>query len=328
MISVGTEKPLAAWTGKDRFQGELLPSLTVIFRSGGCAWRQCLMCSYCNERYPAMDKGELAGRIVSQFAWVRAHYTLEDYPMVKLYTSGSFFDPDEVPDEARTVLADALKGKIVIAETRPEFIETERIAEFIAGLDDGTKDIPLYAAVGLETTNDFIREKSIRKGFSFSDFIDASSKARKGGAGVKAYLLAKPLFLTEKEALDDMISSVSEVAPYADIVSMNPCTVQNGTVLEWYWRRGAYRPAYLWSILTILAQAKVHVTCDPVGGGKERGPHNCGMCDENLVQGIRDFSFSGDRTLLEALLEEPCGCKEEWKFVLDREKPYCMPLTR
>jgi hypothetical protein len=52
------------------------------------------------------------------------------------------------------------------------------------------------------------------------------------------------------------------------------------------------------------------------------------MCDENLVQGIRDFSCSNDRTLLEALLEEPCGCKEEWEFVLAHEKPYCMPLTR
>ena len=109
---------------------------------------------------------------------------------------------------------------------------------------------------------------------------------------------------------------------------MNPCTVQSGTVLEWYWRKGAYRPAYLWSILSILRQAVVPVTCDPVGGGKERGPHNCGNCDESLVKGIRDFSFSDDRALLEALLEEPCRCKEEWEFVLDREQPYCMPLTR
>ncbi len=120
MISVATEKPLAAWTGKDRYQGEVLPSLTIIFKSGGCAWRQCLMCSYCSERYPAMDSGELATRIVRQFAWVRANYNLDEYPMVKLYTSGSFFDPDEVPDEARSALAGELKGKLVIAETRPE----------------------------------------------------------------------------------------------------------------------------------------------------------------------------------------------------------------
>ncbi|MDD1653614.1 MAG: TIGR01210 family radical SAM protein, partial [Methanomicrobiales archaeon] len=46
MVPVTGEKPLACWGGKDRIGGEVLPSLTVIFRTGGCAWNRCLMCGY------------------------------------------------------------------------------------------------------------------------------------------------------------------------------------------------------------------------------------------------------------------------------------------
>ena len=125
-----------------------------------------------------------------------------------------------------------------------------------------------------------------------------------------------------------MKTSMADTIPYAEMISMNPCTVQKKTELEFYWKRGAYRPPYLWSVLTLLAAAPVHVTCDPLGGGQKRGPHNCGKCDYDLVKGIRDYSLSGDRELISALLETRCDCKKEWEYVLAEEKPYCMPLTR
>ena len=145
---------------------------------------------------------------------------------------------------------------------------------------------------------------------------------------MKAYFLFKPLFLTEGEAVADMKSSITDTIPHADLFSMNPCTVQRNTELEFYWKRGAYRPPYLWSVLTLLAAAPVHMTCDPLGGGQKRGPHNCGKCDYELVKGIRDYSLSGDRDLISALLETNCGCKQEWEYILAEEKPWCMPLTR
>ena len=145
---------------------------------------------------------------------------------------------------------------------------------------------------------------------------------------MKAYLLFKPLFLSEREAVDDMKTSFADTVPFADIISMNPCTVQRNTELEYYWKRGAYRPPYLWSVLSLLSVAPIHVTCDPLGGGQKRGPHNCGKCDYDIVKGIRDYSLTGDHDLIGALIDVACGCKQEWEFVLSEEKPYCMPLTR
>ncbi len=328
MISDSQEKPLASWRGQERYENDLLDCLTVIFRSGGCAWSACRMCSYRHERYSGLSCDILLDRLRGQLAWIIDQYKSEDYRMVKIFTSGSFFDPDEVPPAFLTDIAAAFRGKLVVAETRPEYVDQQTLEQFIEGIDDGSWKIPLYCAIGLETSNDLIREKSINKGFRFADFIDAAHHARAAGAGVKAYLLFKPLFLTESEAMADMQSSIQDVSGLADLISMNPCTVQRNTEMEFYWKRGAYRPPYLWSILKILENAPVHISCDPLGGGQKRGPHNCGKCDYDIVKGIRDFSLNADRDLIGALLDIDCGCRKEWEYVLAEERPYCMPLTR
>jgi archaeosine synthase beta-subunit len=327
MVPVTEEKPLACWMGKDRIREEVLPSLTVILRTGGCAWNRCLMCGYRTIRIEGTSD-QLAARIQGQLRWILHHHDPASYELVKIYSSGSFLDPCEVPPAARDAVADAFRGKVVIAETRPEFVTREVMAGFIARVDDGSRTVPCYAAIGLETTDDGIREKSIRKGFTLADYLQASRIARDAGAGVKAYLLQKPPFLTEREAMEDMSRSLAALAGHADLISLNPCTVQSGTTVEWLWQRGAYRPPYLWSVLQVLEGAPVHVTCDPVGGGYPRGPHNCGRCDHELVDGIRDYSLSGDRGLLRALLKQECRCKREWELVMERERPYAMPLTR
>lgn len=328
MVSKLTEKPLASWRGKDRYEGRILDTLTVIFRSGGCSWNRCRMCGYRHERYPDLARDELTERMMRQVRWVKENFRDEDYQVLKIFTSGSFFDPDEVPPAVRRAVAEAFRGKAVIAETRPEYVDADAVSEFREGIDTGDWDKPLHVAVGLETTNDLIRERSIDKGFSYADFLRATEAAHAAGAGMKAYLLMKPPFLTEREARDDMVRSIKDVAPVADSISMNLCTVQSRTEVEHLWKQHAYRPPYLWSVLDVLIASPVHILCDPVGGGKMRGPHNCGRCDGPIVKGIIDYSLSEDVGLLRALMETECGCKEEWEFVLDQEEPFCMPLTR
>jgi len=321
------EKPLACWEGRDYYKDEVLPSLTIILKTGGCRHNRCRMCSYRFERYKEQTPDKLASLIISQLDWVLEHHNLEKIRMVKIYTSGSFFDPDEVPQGVVNTTARIFKGKLVVAETRPEFVESGRIGEFMAMIDTGEWDTPLTVAMGLETTSDFIREKCIDKGFSWQDFLSAARETHTSGAGVKAYLLHKPLFLTEHEALTDMEQSIRTVSGIADMISLNPCTVQRHTELESYWKSGEYRPPYLWSVLSLLISAPVFVTCDPVGGGRSRGPHNCGTCDRDIVDAIRDFSLSNDRGLLIDVFEKGCRCRAEWEYILSGEQPYCMPLS-
>lgn len=328
MVSRREEKPLASWMGEDLIEGEKKRTLTIILKSGGCRWNRCTMCGYRFERYHSMEEAELIDRMSAQIHWIEEHYRSEEYDLVKIFTSGSFFDSDEVPGEVRDKLGSLVRGKIVIAESRAEYITSGEIASFLDLIDTGDHTTPLYVAMGLETTNDRIREKCIDKGMTFTDFIQATKRAHDAGVGVKTYLMMKPLFLTENEAVADMKTSIREAAPYSDLISMNLCTVQKRTDLEYYWKRGAYRPPYLWSALDVLLSTEEKVSCDPVGGGYSRGPHNCGGCDREIKDAITEYSLSYDRNLIQAAYDTECSCKDEWQYVLRHEMPWCMPLTR
>jgi len=326
MVSCGPERPVAAWIDRERLGNEVIPALTLILKSGGCGWNRCLMCGYRHFRY-ASDEASIAERIRGQLRWVEERFSGQEFGMVKIFTSGSLLDPGEVPTGVRGEILASFRGKAVIVETRPEFVTGDAVDECMEALGSGSGRVSFMVAIGLETSDDAIREKCMNKGFSFDDFLRASRAARQAGAGVKTYLLMKPPYLTEREAIDDVVRSVRDVRSHADAISLNPCTVQKGTEVERLWRRGAYRPAYLWSVILALSEAETGVICDPVGGGTRRGPHNCASCDGDLVRGVRDYSLSGDRSLLEALLAIDCGCKKEWEFVLENERPWCMPLT-
>lgn len=324
-------KPLASWKGQDRFFGEIKPTLTAIFLSGGCSWNRCRMCGYKNDR-DCSPRDELIEHMKAQVSWLGDNYSQDEYELRKIFTSGSVFDANEVPLEVLDTFGTFFKGKPLVAESRTEYVTKDAVERLLSTLDDG-QEHPLTVAIGLETTNDAIREKSIDKGNTFDDFKQAAKIAHDAGAAVKAYLMMKPLFLTEKEAMEDMASSIREVAPYADMISMNLCTVQGRTELEHFWQRKAFRPPYLWSAVKVLLEAEVFVSCDPVGGGFVRGPHNGeqqheGCLDKEIVAAINDYSLNADKKVLQAVWDAGADCREEWEFVLENETSWNMPLTR
>ena len=324
-------KPLASWKGQDRFFGEVKSTLTAIFLSGGCSWNRCRMCGYKNDR-DCSPRPELIEHMQAQVSWLGENFKPEEYELGKIFTSGSVFDENEVPLEVLDTFGTFFAGKPLVAESRCEYVTEEALERLLSTLDTG-QEHPLTVAVGLETTNDTIREKSIDKGNTFADFKQAAEIAHKAGVSIKAYLMMKPLFLTEREALDDMQKSIAEVTPYADMISMNLCTVQGKTELEQYWQRGSFRPPYLWSAVKVLLDADVFVSCDPVGGGFTRGPHNGakqveGCLDKEIVSAINEYSLSGDKAVLQAVWDAGENCREEWEFVLENETSWNMPLTR
>jgi len=149
-------------------------------------------------------------------------------------------------------------------------------------------------------------------------------------AGVKAYLLLKPPFLSEGEAVADMKRSVRRCAAVegCHTVSMNPTNVQNYTMVEELYHDGGYRPPWLWSVCDVLAataDADAIVVSDPVGHGSDRGPHNCGECDDRVQRAIKDFDQRQDPAVFDQV---SCECERTWAAVLERERSYSLPLVR
>ncbi|HID43031.1 MAG TPA: TIGR01210 family radical SAM protein, partial [Archaeoglobaceae archaeon] len=194
------------------------------------------------------------------------------------------------------------------------------------------KEIPVdfktEVGIGLETANDFIRENCINKGFTFEDFVRASNILRKHGVRVKVYLLLKPPFLSENEAIKDVISSAKAVKKYADVISLNLTNIPSGTYIEMLWKKRLYRPPWLWSAveaMKIVRKTGVEIISDPVAAGKQRSVHNCGKCDYEVTNAIKRFSLTQNEEEFDNLY---CKCIELWKRVIEIEDFSRIPLVK
>lgn len=300
-------RPVAVWSSQDLLNGRPVKSLTIILRTVGCRWKRCTMCGYASEGAPAT-----ADDLIVQFNAAMKKLSDEDR-VVKIYTSGSFLDPLEMPEEAGTKILEDLKSRGIeklVIESRPEYITQNRVEKCLSIIET-------EFAMGLETANDLIRQKIIRKGFTFQEFIDASMTVHGLGGKVKAYLLLKPPLLSEGAAIRDAIISAKAAGPHADILSLNLCNIQRGTQVERLWERGGYRPPWLWSAVEVLRNVSHPIICDPVGAGSRRGPHNCGECDADIAKAIRDHDLTQDPAIFDNM---ECKCKAVWQKMVELEE--------
>lgn len=313
------EYPAAVWRSTDHFNGETVDTLTIIFRTSGCWWGKAGGCTMCGFVYDSAKTPPQPEELEKQLENAMQKGERLERFMVKIFTSGSFLDKKEIPVETRKnilgKLADDERVFKVIVESRPEFVTDGILKSCLDALGNTAFEV----SIGLETSSDNIRRNSINKGFKFTDFTNAATVAGNNGVSMKAYLLLKPLFLSEKEALEDIVKTIDDVAGYAQTISINLCNVQNGTYVEQLWQRGQYRPPWLWSIVEILQRTKqkhpeLVITSDPVGAGSKRGPHNCRICSRDVSDAVHLFSRTQDLSVLEGL---NCECKELWKKVLE-----------
>lgn len=271
------------------------------------------MCGYFNDSMlSAVSENDLR----SQFDKAMNMYKGEEF--IKVFTSGSFLDPSEIPTSLQREILLKLSehAKKVSVESRPQYITQKTIAEIEKIVQPKTFEI----GIGLETSNDFIRETAINKGFTLREYVRAALVLKKHHMSVKTYLLMKPPFLTEKEAIDDCIRTLQDTAAYTDVISLNPTNIQRHTLVEYLWRRNQYRPPWLWSIIEFLKHSKsatdALVKCDVVGGGSIRGAHNCGLCDKAVLSAIEQFSLTQKQSTLKGL---SCSCQEQWRDQLNLE---------
>jgi radical SAM enzyme (TIGR01210 family) len=309
-------QPVRCWSEKDVLNGKIVNAYVIILRTRGCSWALtsgCTMCGYFNDSM-FIDVSEKDLR--SQFEKAMQKY--KDEKIVKLFTSGSYLDPYEISISMQNEILSILteRAEKISVESRPEYITEKRLTAIqkIVALKE------FEIGIGLETSNDLVREKTINKGFTFHDYKKATRLLKKHKMNVKTYVLMKPPFLTEKESLDDCIRTIKDIVSYTDLVSLNPTNVQRHTVVEYLWKRNQYRPPWLWSIVEFLQLSKnitdTFVKCDVVGGGSTRGPHNCGSCDNKVLNAIEEFSLTQKQNVFQGLT---CDCKEKWRDQLDLE---------
>jgi radical SAM enzyme (TIGR01210 family) len=169
--------------------GEIEDTGVVFLTNRECPFH-CLMCDLWKN---TTDESVPPGAISEQIEWA-----LERMPgikQIKLYNSGSFFDPRAIREDEYRRIASLLDGmKRVIVESHPAFIG-ERCLTFSSMLKPD-----LEVAIGLEVADDAFLKK-LNKKMTPDDFRRSVHFLSLHGIKTRAFILLKPPFLTESEGI-------------------------------------------------------------------------------------------------------------------------------
>ena len=311
----------ASWYNDDLTYSGVNKTLFLILPTPGCSWALgdaggCTMCSYVSDCTLEPIESEDILRIFNNHL-ERFPLDDEDEIAVKLFASGSFLNPYELPKDARDEILKTLVNlgnvKEIIVESRPEYV-TENVLDEIGEI---VGDILFEVSIGLETYNDETRLNKINKGFTCKDFENAVNlihdiSDNKGyNFKAKAYVFVKPIFLSEKEAIDEAIATAEYCESVGvDRLSFCPATIHGGTLIERLWRQGAYQPPWIWSAVEIINTVRKTVNIpsllDTSGFGSRRGPYNCKKCNKELKHRIISSNLD------QSIIEYDCDCKDKW----------------
>ena len=117
-------------------------------------------------------------------------------------------------------------GKELVVESRTEQLTMEK-------LEWATKINPKFSvAIGLEAYDDEVLRFHVNKGFSIKSWDKAVENLAHFGLRIKTYLMFKPPFMSEADALKHGAKWIRDVAERSDEISVNPMNIQNGTVID------------------------------------------------------------------------------------------------
>jgi radical SAM enzyme (TIGR01210 family) len=171
-------------------EGEIVRVNTIFLTNRECPWH-CLMCDLWKNTLTSVAP---EGAIPAQIEYALAR--LPDARHIKLYNSGSFFDPRAIPVEDYAGIASLLaRFENVIAESHPALIGANclRFRDLLAG--------SLEVAMGLETVHPAVLPR-LNKGMTLERFREAAELLRNGGMDLRAFILVRPPFLADAEVIE------------------------------------------------------------------------------------------------------------------------------
>jgi archaeosine synthase beta-subunit len=287
---------------EDYLKGERVDAASLTLFPSGCRHAARGGCTMCGE-WSGSNFGQLVPPDfhVAQFsAAVSDLWARRQIQWLRIYQEGSFFSEREVGPDARRVilrLASHLQGlKRITIESRPEFLTSEAVS---AARTDVHPPVDLEIGIGLESSDNFIRNVCIGKGTSLETYEKAVELLLTYDLIPLAYVLLKPPFLTEQEAIEDAIQTVA----CAFRIGFREVYVQAASIHAWSLsemlaQKRLYAPPWLWSVIRVVQEAN-HL--GPVKiGGLEYFPKPA-----TIARNYRDPEC-----------QTPCGCTERvWHLV-------------
>jgi hypothetical protein len=214
--------------------GQVTSSATILLTNKECPWR-CLMCDlWKNTTTQTVPPGAIPKQIEYALSQLRSRPE-----QIKLYNSGSFFDPAAIPSADYPAIARRVAfAKRVVVESHPRLVggKVLRFRDLLSG--------SLEVAMGLETVHPQVLPR-LNKRFELAHFSQAAGFLRDNGISIRVFVLVKPPFLDEAEGLEWAVkSAVFALSCGATVVSLIPTRPGNGA-MERLMTAGEFSPPRL-----------------------------------------------------------------------------------
>lgn len=200
--------------------GCVVSSAVILLTNKECPWR-CLMCDLWKN---TLTETVPSGAIPQQIDFALAQFNSKP-EQIKLYNSGSFFDPAAIPFADYPAIAEKISfAEHIVVEAHPRLVGEKalKLRDLLSG--------SLEVAMGLETVHPEILPR-LNKKFELAHFAQAADFLRKEGIAVRAFVLVKPPFMNEAEGLEWAVKSVEfAFSCGATVVSLIPTRPGNGAM--------------------------------------------------------------------------------------------------
>lgn len=330
----------AEWHMKySKLHGQSALALTITLSPTGCEWSRKGGCTMCGEfagsykgkkltNNPQFHISQFASAICEQEVWEESKKKEKPIEWLRINQGGNFINPKEMNSKAQEVilrLAQRIGGiKRITIETRPQYITKESVA-FLNKIFANC-GIELEIGMGFEAKDDVVRNVCINKQGSHKQFSSAVGILRANNILPLAYVLLKPPFLTEMEAIEEADATAHFAADMGfHRISFEPMTIHNYTLVDALVKTGDYTAPWLWSIVEVAKRCSDISSIFGIGGvgyfpvPSDYPSNNCvngEVCNNKFEQAIMEYNKNRDVKVFDSL---SCDCKIDWEQACRQE---------
>lgn len=325
----------AEWHMKySNLNGESVLALTITLSPTGCEWARKGGCTMCGEfegsdkrntllENPQFHIAQFASAIGNPKIWEIVRKEGKPIGWLRINQEGNYTNPNEMNYKAQETilrLAMHIDGvRRITIESRPQYLKRETVKS-LSRLFDGSV-VDLEIGMGIEAENEVVRNVCINKQGTNNQFINSAKLLKEYNIRPLAYVLLKPPFLTEREAIEEAVATAhfAEKIGFTRI-SFEPMSIHAYTLVEALTNTGDYKVPWLWSIVEVTKRCSDIAKTFGIGGIgyypiPNRYSHNyCrnneNDCNRNFSDAIIEYNRSRDTKVFDAL---SCSCKSIWE---------------
>ncbi len=333
----------AEWHMKySNLHGQSSLALTITLSPTGCEWAKQGGCTMCGEfegsykrkdllRDPRFHISQFVAAVTNPKVWETAHNEGVPISWIRINQEGNYTNMNEMHIDAQEMilrLAMSIKGvKRITIESRPQYLNefiVKRLYEIFK-----YSDVELEIGMGVEAENDVVRNVCINKQGTDKQFVETAKLLKMYNIHPLAYILLKPPFLTEQEAIEEAIATAHFAAEIGyERISFEPMSIHQYTLVDLLKEIGLYKAPWLWSVVEVAKNCSDISNIFGIGGvGYYPIPseyaHNycsCSNCNSMFIDAIKAYNVSRDTSVFDSLY---CDCLKQWKKECSEEsKPF------